>query len=160
VVAAEGRERTQGAVMSASTLRARFPPTQRRWSSLRCVVLDVAWSSLYFRRRLLLPRIPSQQYHADSDVVLRRLAAADAGGERVLAEAAVLLANASVSSSTTHVSWGTLSTSAPRPRSPSSTPTSSTIAPSTPSSLPADVSATPTAVRTPWPCTSPTDTPP
>ncbi|KAL6870709.1 hypothetical protein ACP4OV_014557 [Aristida adscensionis] len=48
------------------------------------------------RRLLLLPHTPSGPA---SDLVLRRLAAADVGGEQLVAEAAELLANATVSSS-------------------------------------------------------------
>jgi hypothetical protein len=63
------------------------------------LLLALALLSLSFRRRLLLPRGPSQQYHAGGgDALLRRLADADAGGDQILAEAAALLANASVSS--------------------------------------------------------------
>nr|CAB3490926.1 unnamed protein product [Digitaria exilis] len=52
------------------------------------------------RRHLLLPRAPSssQQQRAGEDALLRRLATIDAGGDQVLADAAALLANASISS--------------------------------------------------------------
>ncbi|CAL4904194.1 unnamed protein product [Urochloa decumbens] len=58
-------------------------------------LLALSLLSLSFRRHLFLPRGPSA-YAAGA--LLRRLAAADAGGDQVLAEAAALLANASVSS--------------------------------------------------------------
>ncbi|KAG2560097.1 sialyltransferase-like protein 2 [Panicum virgatum] len=67
------------------------------------VLLALSLLAIPYRRRLLLPRGPSQ-HHAGGggggggDALLRRLAAADAGGDQVLAEAAALLANASVTS--------------------------------------------------------------
>ncbi|RCV37073.1 hypothetical protein SETIT_8G033700v2 [Setaria italica] len=61
------------------------------------LLLALSLLSLPFRRRLFLPRGPSQ-YYAGGDALLRRLAAADAGGDQVRAEAAALVANASVSS--------------------------------------------------------------
>ncbi|CAL4995523.1 unnamed protein product [Urochloa decumbens] len=49
------------------------------------------------RRHLFLPRAPPSQHSpASGDALLRRLAATDAGGNQILAEAAALLANASV----------------------------------------------------------------
>jgi len=58
-------------------------------------LLALSLLSLSFRRHLFLPRGPSP-YAADA--LLRRLAATDVGGDQVLAEAAALFANASVSS--------------------------------------------------------------
>ncbi|KAF8706571.1 hypothetical protein HU200_030854 [Digitaria exilis] len=60
------------------------------------LLLALSLLSVSFRRHLFLPQGPSQ-YAAD-DGLLRRLAAIDVGGDQVLAEAAALLANASVSS--------------------------------------------------------------
>ncbi|CAL4982393.1 unnamed protein product [Urochloa decumbens] len=63
------------------------------------LLLALSLLSLSSRRRhhLLLPRGPPSQHAAEGgDALLRRLAAADAGGDQILAEAAALLANASV----------------------------------------------------------------
>ncbi|XP_062197724.1 sialyltransferase-like protein 2 [Phragmites australis] len=59
------------------------------------VLLVLSFLSLSFRRHLFLPQSPS---HSAGDLLLRRLAATDVGGEQLLAEAAALFANASISS--------------------------------------------------------------
>ncbi|XP_034606616.1 sialyltransferase-like protein 2 [Setaria viridis] len=68
------------------------------------LVTALSLPSFSFRRNLFLPRdpSPSQQHHAGDDALLRRLAAVDAGADQVLAEAAAMLANASITSSTHH----------------------------------------------------------
>ena len=58
--------------------------------------------SLSFCRHLLFPRGPSQSQHTEDDVILRRLSAIDVGGDQIVAEAATMLANASISSSPSH----------------------------------------------------------
>nr|CAB3489105.1 unnamed protein product [Digitaria exilis] len=66
---------------------------------LTLVVLSFLSLSFRNRRLLLLPRGPSPYAAGESgDALLRHLAAADAGGDQVLADAAALLANASVTS--------------------------------------------------------------
>jgi len=61
------------------------------------VVLLLSLLSLFFRRRLLLPRQPPL-HPAAGDPFLRRLAAAEgSGADQVLAEAAALLVNGSIS---------------------------------------------------------------
>ncbi|WVZ54394.1 hypothetical protein U9M48_005199 [Paspalum notatum var. saurae] len=60
-------------------------------------LLALSLLSLSFRRHLFLPRGPSPPRAAGEDALLRRLAAADAAGDQILlAEAAALLANASI----------------------------------------------------------------
>jgi hypothetical protein len=69
------------------------------------LVTALSLPSFSFRRHLFLPRGPSpsqQRQHAGDDALLRRLAAVDAGADEVLAEAAAMLANATISSSTHH----------------------------------------------------------
>ncbi|XP_062203209.1 sialyltransferase-like protein 2 isoform X2 [Phragmites australis] len=58
-------------------------------------LLVLSLLSLSFRRHLFLPGGPSQ---SAGDALLRRLAATDVGGDKILFEAAALFANASISS--------------------------------------------------------------
>ena len=58
--------------------------------------------TLSFCRHLLLPRGPSQSQHTEDEAILRRLSAIDVGGDQIVAEAATMLANASISSSPSH----------------------------------------------------------
>ena len=58
--------------------------------------------SLSFCRHLLFPRGPSQSQHTEDDAILHRLSAIDVGGDQIVAEAATMLANASISSSPSH----------------------------------------------------------
>jgi len=70
--------------------RRRLPPV--------LFLLALALLSLAFRRYLSLPLpIGASRFAGGSDALLRRLAAIDVGGDQILAEAAALLANASVS---------------------------------------------------------------
>lgn len=80
---------------SAETMRRRhLPPV------MFLAVLLVA--SISFCRHLLFPRGPSQSRYTEDEALLRRLAAIDVGGDQVVAEAAAMLANASISSSPSH----------------------------------------------------------
>jgi len=58
--------------------------------------------TLSFCRHLLLPRGPSQSQQTEDDTILCRLSAIDVGGDQIVAEAATMLANASISSSPSH----------------------------------------------------------
>ena len=58
--------------------------------------------TLSFCRHLLFPRGPSQSQHTEDDAILHRLSAIDVGGDQIVAEAATMLANASISSSPSH----------------------------------------------------------
>ncbi|CAD6254785.1 unnamed protein product [Miscanthus lutarioriparius] len=60
-------------------------------------LLALALLSLAFRRYLSPLPIGASRFAGGSDALLRRLAAIDVGGDQILAEAAALLANASVS---------------------------------------------------------------
>ncbi|KAL6642272.1 hypothetical protein ACP70R_020453 [Stipagrostis hirtigluma subsp. patula] len=68
---------------------------RRHLPPVLCLLL-LSLLSLSLRRRLLLPHTPPLS--ASGDLLLRRLAATDVGGEQLFAEAAALFANASISS--------------------------------------------------------------
>jgi hypothetical protein len=65
---------------------------------LLLLLLALSLLSLSFRRHLLLPRGGGALSPHGADALLRRLAATDVDGDQVVADAAALLANGSVSS--------------------------------------------------------------
>jgi len=87
--------RSQTSATAATEMRRRHLPPVMFLAVLLLVTLS-------FCRHLLLPRGPSQSQQTEDDTILCRLSAIDVGGDQIVAEAATMLANASISSSPSH----------------------------------------------------------
>ena len=87
--------RSQTSATAATEMRRRHLPPVMFLAVLLLVTLS-------FCRHLLFPRGPSKSQHTEDDAILRRLSAIDVGGDQIVAEAATMLANASISSSPSH----------------------------------------------------------